>query len=86
MEVASFNPHPRVGGDTLTNTLAATREVGFNPHRVGGDLCITSNFHKFFGFNPHPRVGGDYNDTATHAANGCFNPHPRVGGDIFVTY
>ena len=56
-----FNPHPRVGGDTLLLITPPILLTYFNPHpRVGGDGTGShSRAHSYRNFNPHPRVGGD---------------------------
>ena len=56
----SFNPRPRVGGDT--NIQARWRSYwGFNPRpRVGGDWDVIRKHWLSRCFNPRPRVGGDY--------------------------
>ena len=59
LEVTSFNPHPREGGDVRypTNPEGPT---GFNPHpREGGDPGQAVCDRPRTRFNPHPREGGD---------------------------
>ena len=55
---SSFNPRPRVGGDSPVEGV--TLATGFNPRpRVGGDAVRAARRRPSRSFNPRPRVGGD---------------------------
>ena len=54
-----FNPHARVGRDTLRPDTTANK-CSFNPHaRVGRDTSPHSTITRTLCFNPHARVGRD---------------------------
>ena len=81
----SFNPRPRVGGDSLyIHTVRCF--TCFNPRpRVGGDrrsVGIDADL-QYMGFQSAPPRGG--RPISTHLSSKrfyrCFNPRPRVGGD-----
>ena len=56
---SGFNPHSRVGSDTVAAVSTAGR-WSFNPHsRVGSDYDTGSAASCTAGFNPHSRVGSD---------------------------
>ena len=81
-QVSSFNPRPRVGGDSPGRPFTGTLR-SFNPRpRVGGDLISRrAPRPDSFCFNPRPRVGGDLLSPRESRCRVRFNPRPRVGGD-----
>jgi len=57
--LASFDPHPREGGDECNRIVQAAIN-SFDPHpREGGDGQSCRESVAAAGFDPHPREGGD---------------------------
>ena len=54
-----FDSHPRVGGDTVLNILAADHLISIRTPAWGGDRSSLELVRLLMHFNSHPRVGGD---------------------------
>ncbi len=77
---ASFNPRPRVGGDSGRRVRPATGEVSIHAPAWGATVRERRTSTSL-SFNPRPRVGGDRQRCRATIAVDGFNPRPRVGGD-----
>ena len=75
---SSFNPRPRVEGDSPRRLRVPTGS--FNPHPRGGDLAALPRMSSGV-FRPHPRAEGDVPAEHLNTLLKCFNPRPRVEGD-----
>ncbi len=81
--LASFNPRPRMGGDSKMG-VSGTTTTGFNPRpRMGGDKNMIMEHEGVLLFQSTPPHGGRLASERFLASPTCFNPRPRMGGDIY---
>ena len=79
--MASFNPRPRMAGDSF-GLASQSRQVCFNPRpRMAGDQSGSRRAHGNHDVSIHARAWRATFVLAPHHCRPCFNPRPRMAGD-----
>ncbi len=82
--LSSFNPRPRMGGDTLRPCTRSAWRVFQSTPPHGGRREMMDSETFFFGVSIHAPAWGATSSTprSSRKATG-FNPRPRMGGDWY---